>query len=224
MLLWSAIAVLCLALAGLTTIILFDVRAKGWPNWVDTLRDWQNTLGTVAGFLSAAGALMLSSAIQSNAEVARLERASLAIGQALAYEVERMVGPLQTAYGIAQSISPADAALPDVCKGLIRDMSQTLVDETPVYDAILGQTLDFGDYNLALFTRIYAFFHDFRREIATDAEARCASHPAGEIAYVMRITRSGFAYYQLVATAYPNVTPLQDGLLPAPNTEPVSAP
>lgn len=71
MLLWSAIAVLCVALVGLTTIILFDVNAKGWPNWLGTLRDWQGTIGTVAGFLSAAGALMLSAAIQDNAELAR---------------------------------------------------------------------------------------------------------------------------------------------------------
>ena len=223
MLLWSAIAVLGLALAGLTIVILLDVRDKGWPNWVATLRDWQNTLGTVAGFLSAAGALMLSTAIQSNTEQARTERASAAIGQALAYEVERMVGPLQRAYGIAQTISPADAALPDVCSSLMQDMLRTLVDETPVYSGVLDQTLDFGDYNLALFTRIYAYFHDFRREIATDTEARCASNSAGEIDYVMRIMRSGFAYYQLVAEAYPNVTPLQDGILPDLN-QPAAAP
>jgi hypothetical protein len=217
MLLWSAIAVLCLALAGLTTIILFDVRAKGWPNWLSTLRDWQSTLGTVAGFLSAAGALMLSSAIQSNAEAERADRAAAAIGQALAYEVERMVGPLQTAYSIATTISPADAALPHVCTNLMRDMLQTLVDATPVYDAVLGQTPDFGDYNLALFTRTYAYFHDFRREIGTDADARCRANPAGEIEYVKQIMRSGFAYYQLVAASYPAVTPLQDGILPAPD-------
>lgn len=217
MLLWSALAVLCVALAGLSTIILFDVRAKGWPDWVSTLRGWQNTIGTVAGFLSAAGALMLSAAIQNNAELARSERASLAIGQALAYEVERLTGPLQTAYGIAQSIAPDDAALPEVCMNLMRDMSRTMIDETPVYTAVLGETPSFGEYNLALFTRIYAFFHDFRREIATDMESRCTANPAGEIAYVMRIMSSGFAYYQLVAEAYPNVTPLQDGLLPTLN-------
>lgn len=214
MLLWSAIAVLCVALVGLTTIILFDLNAKGWPNWLGTLRDWQGTIGTVAGFLSAAGALMLSAAIQGNAELARSERASLAIGQALAYEVERMMGPLQTAYGIAQSIGPGDAALPHVCVNLMNDMLRTMIDETPVYDAVLAETPDFGEYNLALFTRVYAFFHDFRREIGTDAEGRCAAAPAEEIGYVMRIMTSGFAYYRLVAEAYPNVTPLQDGLLP----------
>lgn len=217
MLLWSALAVLCVALIGLTTIILLDVKAKGWANWVGTLREWQNTIGTVAGFLSAAGVLMLSAAIQNNAELARSERASLAIGQALAYEVERLTGPLQTAYGIAQSIGPENAALPHVCVNLMHDMLGTMIDETPVYDAVLSETPDFGEYNLALFTRIYAFFHDFRREISTDVEGRCAANPAGEIGYVTRIMASGFAYYQLVAEAYPNVTPLQDGLLPASN-------
>lgn len=124
------------------------------------------------------------------------------------------MGPLQTAYGIAQSIGPGDAALPHVCVNLMNDMSRTMIDETPVYDAVLTETPDFGEYNLALFTRIYAFFHDFRREIETDAEGRCAAAPTDEIAYVMRIMTGGFAYYRLVAEAYPNVTPLQDGLLP----------
>lgn len=220
MLLWSAIAVLVLALAGLSAIIVYDVRAKGWSNWLTTLHDWQGTLGTVAGFLSAAGALMLSTAIQSNADVSRAARASDSIGQALAYEVERLTGPMQTAYTIGQSIDLNGQGLDKACCDLLGVLNQTLVDERPVYDAVLGQTLDFGDYNLALFTRIYAFHHDFAREVATDVDSRCAANPTGEIGYVMRMMRSGFAYYQLVAEAYPTVTPLQDAVLIPPASEP----
>lgn len=223
MLLWSAIAVLGLALAGLSVIIVYDVRHKGWSNWIGTLHGWQSTLGTVAGFLSAAGALMLSSAIQSNAEAAREEKASQAIGQALAYEVERMTGPLQTAFTLARSIDLAGPEVDQACRDLMGALGATLVDETPVYDAVLGRTLEFGDYNLALFTRIYAYFHDFARDMADGVEERCSRNGAGEIEYAMRIMRSGFAYYQLVATAYPTVTPLQDGLLPPPATEPIEA-
>lgn len=217
MLFWSAIAFLVLALAGLSLVILLDVRHRGWSSWLSTFHTWQGTLGTVAGFLSAAGALMLSTAIQNQAELDRARRASLAIGQALAYEVERMTGPLQTSYMIARGIDTEAGDVVDQCKALLSGMLARLVDETPVYDTVLAQTLDFGDYNLALFTRVYAYFHDFRRELAFEPDLRCENDAAGEIAYASRIMLGGLSYYQLVAGNYPNVTPLQDGILPTTN-------
>lgn len=214
MLLWSAIAVLGVALVGLTAIIVLDVRAKGWSRWISTLHDWQGTLGTVAGFLSAAGALMLSTAIQSNAEVARSERAAMSIGLALAYEVERMVGPLQTAYSIVRDVDLDSDTVIDACQSVYTYLADYTIDDTPVYDASLAQTLDFGDYNLALFTRFYAFYHDLRHEFLLDREAQCESNAVGRLSYVKTMSVAAFSFFELVRQAYPTVTPLQPGMLP----------
>jgi hypothetical protein len=209
MLLWGAIGLLGATLLALTTIILLDVRDKGWGNWLDTVRAWQSTLGTVAGFLSAAGALILSTAIQDQAERDRADRAAAAIGQALAYEVERMIAPLERTFVIAAGIDLEADDISGHCQVLYEGLPETLVERTPVYDAVLGQTLDFGDANLALFTRIYAYYADFRREIVLDEGQYCDAIPADRIRYVTTMARGGLNYYQLVGAHYPGVSPLQ---------------
>lgn len=213
MLVWVAVAVLCLALVGLSTIIILDVRDKGWTNWLATVGNWQNMIGAVAGFISAASVLLLSSAIQDNVEQARAQRASYAIGQALAYEVERMLGPLQRAYPTAQTIDRTAPDVADRCKLLMRTLRDTMLVEPPVYDAVLADTLDFGADNLALFTRVYGYYSDFHTEIANNLDKQCEVDPVGRLDYVVTISQGAFQYYQHVMAAYPAVTPLQPGMI-----------
>jgi len=210
MLWWSAFGVLGVALFGLVMLIASDVWANGWRSWVRTINSWQGTLGTVAGFLSASGVLMLSTAIQQDSEIQRANAKANAIGLALAYEVERMIAPLQYTYHTATGVDRTSEDLVDHCVLLVSALHESMIDTTPVYNAVLGNTLDFGAFNLALFTRFYSFYVDFRRELGNDPEELCGFDPGARIDYLLIISEGGFGYYDVVRASYPGVTPLQD--------------
>ncbi|MDB5537537.1 MAG: hypothetical protein JWP26_4404 [Devosia sp.] len=212
MLIWSAIGLLAVTLFGLGAIVMLDVRAKGWANWLDTVHEWQSTIGTVAGFLSAAGVLVLGTAIQDNAERTRSLTASRAIGMGLALETERMANPLQTGRLIGGNIDMQGNDLPNKCLNYVHTMESILTPDTPVYNAVLSQMVDFGDANLALFVRFFSFYVDFRSNLTQIDKQICDAAPADQINYIMHQLNGGLSFYEIIARNY-DVTPIIDPAL-----------
>jgi hypothetical protein len=213
-LVYAAVALLVAVVLSLVLLLVLDLRRLQRSEWIDALKQWQSLLGAVLGFLGAAGVLVLGSAIESGNERARQEQAAHAIGTGLALEVERLSVGLQVGRQIGASIDFDDPALPQVCVSYSQALQRALAPETPVYDAVLGRMVDFGDLNLSVFVRFYAFYEDFLRGLPEINETACAAAAADEIRYIIGQINGGFGYYEIIAKRY-DIAPPQ----PAPQEQ-----
>ena len=216
-LLIGSIGLLAVLLIGLTAVIVTDVHQQGWGNWLGVLREWQSTLGTVMGFVGGAGVLILGTALDRQAEADREDHAAHAIGQALAYEAERMAGALELGRQFAAGIDMTDPVrVSQACGSMARAVHEQMQERTPVFDASVQRLVDFGDQNLSNFVRFYAFYADLRQTLANVDEATC-SGISGE-AYVNMMVgqmRNGLGYYARFAPDYQIAQFTPDGLAPA---------
>ena len=66
MLVASALALLIFVVAAIGSLLALDLGRTDHAHWLDALKTWQQLIGSVLGFLGAAGVLVLSTAIQQN--------------------------------------------------------------------------------------------------------------------------------------------------------------
>ena len=207
----GATTLLVVLLIALTSVILLDIRKHGWANWLTVLHEWQQTLGTVVGFLGAAGVLVLGTALTRQADEQKgLETAS-SIGQALAYETERMTTGLELGrrMGLAADTSGDDAVRQ--CTNMALALNEQLQSDTPVFNASIQRLVDFGAEDLANFVRFYSFYSDLRHTTANINAQTCAEAGAAQLAYMINQMKLGLGYYQAFAPAYPIVQYGPDG-------------
>ncbi|MHB1103268.1 MAG: hypothetical protein ACYC0C_10960 [Devosia sp.] len=214
MLIYAAVALLIAVVLSLVVLLALDLRRHKQSEWIEELKQWQSLLGAVLGFLGAAGVLVLGSAIESDNERARQAQAAHAIGTGLALEVERLSVGLQVGRQIGASVDFADPALVQVCADYAKALQRALAPDTPVYDAVLGRMVDFGDVNLSVFVRFYAFYEDFLRGLPEIDEAACTAAAGDEIRYIIGQINGGLGYYEIIAKRY-DTTPPQ----PAPQPQ-----
>lgn len=208
----GAITLLVVLLIALTAVILIDMRGAGWPNWLATLREWQSTLGTVVGFLGAAAVLVLGTALQRQADEQRAFDTASAIGQALAYEAERMSTGLELGRQIGLSANldkPDDVARQ--CTNMAQALQQQLQAHTPVFDASIQRLVDFGAENLSNFVRFYAFYADLRQSVGNINAETCAGVGTEQLQFMISQMKIGLGYYQAFAPSYPIVQFGPDG-------------
>lgn len=207
MLVYAAVALLVAVVLSMVVLLAFDLRRHARSEWIEALKQWQSLLGAVLGFLGAAGVLVLGTAIESNNERARQDQAANAIGTGLALEVERLSVGLQVGRQIGDSIDFADPALVQVCVDYSMALQRALAPDTPVYDAVLSRMVDFGDVNLSVFVRFYAFYEDFVRGLPEIDQAACAAAAADEIRYLIGQINGGLGYYEIIARRYDTAPP-----------------
>lgn len=202
MLIYAAVALLIAVVLSLAVLLALALRRHKRSEWIEELKQWQSLLGAVLGFLGAAGVLVLGSAIESDSERARHAQAAHAIGTGLALEVERLSVGLQVGRQIGASIDFGDPALAQVCADYSQALQRALTPDTPVYDAVLGRMVDFGDVNLSVFVRFYAFYHDFLRGLPEIDEAACTTAAEDEIRYIIGQINGGLGFYEIIARRY----------------------
>jgi hypothetical protein len=216
MLVYAAVGLLIVVVVSMVVLLVLDLRRHQRSEWIEALKQWQGLLGAVLGFLGAAGVLVLGSAIESDNERARQEQAAHAIGTGLALEVERLSVGLQVGREIGASIDFGNPALARACADYSRTLQRVLAPETPVYDAVLARMVDFGDVNLSVFVRFYAFYDDFLRGLPEIDQAACTAAAEDEIRYIISQINGGLGFYEIIAKSY-DTAPLQPA--PEPRTQ-----
>ena len=212
----GAITLLVLLLIALTSVIVFDMRRQGWPNWLTVLREWQSTLGTVVGFLGAAGVLVLGTALSRQADEQKASDTAAAIGQALSYEAERMTTGLELGRRIGLTANLNDPAEAErQCANMALVLRQQLQAQTPVFDASVQRLVDFGAENLANFVRFYAFYADLRQTVNNIDADSCSGAAPEQLEFMINQMTIGLGYYQAFAPSYPILQYGPDGPLVA---------
>jgi hypothetical protein len=214
-LLTGSIALLCVLLAGLSAVIIIDIQKQGWDRWLDVLRAWQSTLGTVIGFVGGAGVLILGTALERQAEDQRNLHAASAIGQALAYEAERMATGLELGRQLTAGVDMND--MPTVerqCVSISSAVGQQLQDNTPVFDASIQRLVDFGDQNLSDFLRFHAFYADLRQTLRSINVETCSGAAAEQqLIYMASQMKIGLGYYARFAPLFDITQFTPDGVV-----------
>lgn len=204
---YAAIALLIFVVLSMVVLLVLDLRRRPRSEWIEALKHWQSLLGAVLGFLGAAGVLVLGSAIESDNELARKAQAAQSIGTGLALEVERLSVGLSVGQQIGASIDFSDPTLVQVCFEYSQAVQRAMGTGTPVYDAVLGRMVDFGDANLAVFVRFYAFYEDFLRGLPAIDEAACTAAAEDEIRYIISQINGGLGFYEIIARRYDTTPP-----------------
>ena len=202
MLVASALALLIFVVAAIGSLLALDLGRTDHSHWLDALKTWQQLIGSVLGFLGAAGVLVLSTAIQQDQAAREAERSAHAIGYGLALEVERMAIGLKLGQQIAATIDFDAPGLNQTCVMFSEAMQRGLAPATPVYNAVLPQMVEFGDANLGIFVRFYSFYGDFVRGLGEVNQAACDAAAADEIKFVISQINGGMGYYEIIARNY----------------------
>lgn len=208
MLIIGAIVLVVGVVASLAAVIYLDLRKLGRSQWVGELKQWQTLIGSVLGFIGAAGVLVLGFAVESEQSQKRAEQAAHAIGMGLALEAEKLALGLQVGRQIGQSIDLGKADLRLDCVTYSQALQRALAPSTPVYDALLDNMVDFGDANLAIFVRFHAFYEEFLRGLPEIDETACAANAEDEIRYIMSQIEGGMSFYEIIARRY-DIAPAQ---------------
>ncbi|MDB5527749.1 MAG: hypothetical protein JWR51_852 [Devosia sp.] len=207
----GAITLLIVLLIALTSVILLDMRKQGWANWLTVLHEWQQTLGTVVGFLGAAGVLVLGTALTRQADEQKAMATASSIGQALAYEAERLTTGLELGRRMGLAADPAADDVAQQCTNMALALNEQLQSQTPVFDASIQRLVDFGTQDLANFVRFYSFYAELRHTVANINADTCAGAGAAQLGYMINQMKLGLGYYQVFAPAYPIVQYGPDG-------------
>jgi hypothetical protein len=223
-LLGAAIGLIIATVVATALLVALDMRGRAAGEWYHAIRDWQQLLGAVLGFLGAAGVLVLSNEIQINQERERTLQHAHAIGLGLALEAERIYGGIGSGLAIAEQIKAAPA--PDyssLCTQYVRTLRDIVPREKPVWTAVLDQMVDFGDDNLALFVRFYGLFDDFVLEVQSFDNLWCVRDGENQIADLERRLRSALEFYRIIASRFGTALVEPEPAIP-PASEPPPAP
>jgi hypothetical protein len=202
-LVYAAAVLIFAVLAALVLLLYLDLRHTDRANWLSELKQWQGLIGSVLGFLGAAGVLVLSNAIEAEEADARAARVAEAIGYGLALEAEKLSIGLATGRTIGEMITlEDDPNLAGTCLSYRQTLQRVLSPETPVYHAVLGNMVDFGDENLGVFVRFFSFYTELLRGLAQVDEAACGAAPADEIEFMRSQIGHGISYYEIIAGNY----------------------
>jgi hypothetical protein len=220
---YAAVALLIGVVASVGAVLGADTRRQPGGHVLDTLRQWQGLLGSMLGFLSAAGVLVLGQAIQTYQAQTKADQTAHAIGYGLAIEAERLASGLATGASMGRSATFVGVDLTHECQSYTDFAARALPAETPVYTAVLGNMAEFGDENLAMFVRFYAFYDDLRRELADMRSADCVNTPEAGIRYLSSRMQGGLSFYQIIADRYGTTVPKIAAAPAAANAAPVTA-
>lgn len=200
----AAIVLILAVLAAAAFVVATDAAGRPQGERLHALKDWQQLIGAVLGFMGAAGVLVLST--QIDAEQARQEALARehTLGLALAYEAESLSNEIAGMIGVVDYIH---AQGPDVdyahaCTELVGLLAKSLDKTKAVWTAALGQMVEFGDENLQLFVR-YHLYYDGLVELATQPDPRlCERDAENEINRYRDRFMDIFDLYRDIATVY----------------------
>ncbi|KQV08701.1 hypothetical protein [Devosia sp. Root105] len=159
----TAVLLVLVVIALLVAIIIFDVFTLGTKGRLNALRQWQTLIGTMLGFVTGAGVLAISSAIQDETQVRRNQEALVQVGNALRVEARDLDGVLARAQLLRDTLMPSDPNKPAGCSGTVNELVDAFQRETPIYTAAVPQFIAVGEPNLALFVSFYAGFEELAR-------------------------------------------------------------
>jgi hypothetical protein len=203
MLAYGAVAVLIAVVAGVFAVLGLDSRRRRDGHWLDVVREWQGLIGSVLGFLTAASVLVLGQALTSYQAEAKAQASAHAIGFGLALEAERISSGLKSGLDIGGMLTFEGTDLTAECQRFTDEiLTRDLPQDVPVYRAVLGDLEQFGDTNLATFVRFFAFYDDFRHELALERNDDCVNNPAETMKYIVRRLNGGQQLYQVIANEY----------------------
>lgn len=210
----GAVSFLVFLIVGVFVLILADMRSRGWSNWLTVLDNWQHTIGTVVGFLSAAAVLVLGTALQRQSEQEHADAAARNLGQSFAFEAERMAAPLELGRQLALAVDLTNKdLLVSRCNGLSHALREQLTAKTPVFDAGITHLVDIGPDDLSNFVRFHAFYADFRQSLENVGDAACNAAPAEQVGYLLGQIKIGLGYYSFFSSRYEIAQFTPDGLI-----------
>jgi len=203
MLVAGALALLIFVVVAIGALLALDLRRTEHRHWLDALKTWQQLIGSVLGFLGAAGVLVLSTAISQDVDRTKAIASAHAIGLGLAYEVQAMGVGLKAALAVGQyDLTLANAG--EKCAGYVQTLQDVMVTSTPVYDAVLPRMVDFGDTNLHDFVTFYALYTNLLRSLPTVIAKDCpdAEHAGDWMAFMVGQVEHIMSYYASIADTY----------------------
>ena len=220
MVLVAAIALVVIVLCAAAFAVASDVLRRPQGERLNGLKDWQSLIGAVLGFMGAAGVLVLGTAIEGDQEQQRAASREHAIGFAMALEAERLSNFIAGDLGIINLIhaQPPGQDFARTCTNFVATVIETLDKEKPVWLAALGQMIEFGDRNLALFVRYYGYYDDLVIDAKQFSPELCARDGENQINQFERRLAFAFSLYRDIAAVYGTAL-----VEPAP-VDPVAAP
>jgi hypothetical protein len=108
------------------------------------------------------------------------------------------------------------------CQNYIDTIGRVVPSATPVYDAVLGNLTEFGDTNLAVFVRFYAFHAGLLRQLPAQRGLDCLDNSASTIRYLAGEMTNGLKLYQIIANEYQTIGALPPGSSQSPPSTPVA--
>src|SRR5215207_386018 len=111
----TAVLLVLVVIAVMVAIIIFDVFTLGTKGRLNALRQWQALIGTMLGFVTGAGVLAISSAIQDETQVRRDREALVQVGNALRVEARDLDSVLARAQLLRETLMPSDPNKPAGC-------------------------------------------------------------------------------------------------------------
>jgi hypothetical protein len=208
----SALALLVVVVVTIGALLTVDLRRTEHQHWLDALKTWQALIGSVLGFLGAAGVLVLSTAISHDNDIEKSEQAAHSIGLGLAYEVQALGLGLRT----AQQLGHYDLAHSDPggrCAHYAETLQQVMTPATPVYDAVLPRMVDFGETNLHEFVTFYALYQNLLRSLPNNISQNCLETQVAPqvIEFMVEQVDNVMGYYGDIAKLYGIIAPDAEG-------------
>lgn len=159
----TAVLLVLVVIALLVAVIVFDVFTLGTKGRLNALKQWQVLIGTMLGFVTGAGVLAISSAIQDETQVRRDREALVQVGTALKVEASDLDSVLARAQLLRDTLMPSDPHKPAGCSGPVNELVDAFQRETPIYSAAVPNFVRVGEPNLPLFVSFYAGFEELAR-------------------------------------------------------------
>lgn len=224
MLVVGAVALLIFVVVAIGALLALDLQRTEHRHWLDALKTWQQLIGSVLGFLGAAGVLVLSTAISQETDRVKAANSAHAIGLGLAYEVQALGVGLKA----AQAVGHYDLTLPnpgEKCIGYAQTLQDVMVTNTPVYAAVLPRMVDFGDANLHDFVTFYALYTNLLHSLPTVIAKDCAdtAHAGDWLGFMVSQVENIMGYYASIADTY-GIANAQTGMpKDAPSSDPITS-
>jgi hypothetical protein len=183
MIIFAAVLLIVVVLAAAVFVVGTNVIERPKGERLHALKDWQSLIGSVLGFMGAAGVLVLGTSIQNDQTRAEALKREHTIGLALAYEAEALTNEIAGMIAIVNIINtqPEGTDWSYACNELVKELANSIDGDKPVWTAALGEMVGFGDQNLQLFVR-YHLYYDELVELVTEPDPRlCQNDPRNEI-------------------------------------------
>jgi hypothetical protein len=203
MLVVGAVALLIFVVVAIAALLALDLQRTEHRHWLDALKTWQQLIGSVLGFLGAAGVLVLSTAISQETDRVKAANSAHAIGLGLAYEVQAIGVGLKAAQAVGQyDLTLANPG--EKCVGYAETLQDVMVTNTPVYAAVLPRMVDFGDANLHDFVTFYALYTNLLRSLPSVIAKDCpdTEHAGDWLAFMVGQVEHIVDYYASIADTY----------------------